>query len=358
LHEILKRENPRAKTIIGGAHPSAVHSLIKAGQLDDPNIPPLEKFDYIVVGEGERMDITSLEKGWNMEPLMRDINELDIPDRSLIDIASYKYELKGDFATTVMSQRGCPFSCSFCCGRDVDMYRRVRSKSPEKILEELDYLNSEFGFSSFMWFDDEVNVNSPRLKALSGQLQKRSYSHRGFVRSDLLVRNPETLDYLADAGFVELCSGVESGSAEILDRVGKGTTPEINSEEAQMIMNKGIDYKSFTIIGHPGETYEDIEKTKDWIRNNRPDGFDVTILTPYPGSRLYDHSKPSSRHEGFDREWNGLFFKRIDYSSEASFYKGKSGEYVCNVRTDELKPEDLLKIRDDIDTELRLEIKN
>ena len=45
-----------------------------------------------------------------------------------------------------MTQRGCPFQCTFCCGRNIDMYRKVRSKSPEQILEELDYLNSEFGF--------------------------------------------------------------------------------------------------------------------------------------------------------------------------------------------------------------------
>jgi len=352
LHQTLKEENPKAKTIIGGAHPSAVYSLIQAGQSDDPNIAPLEEFDYIIVGEGENIDMTSLKKGWNQEPLIKKIDELLIPDRSLIDLKSYKYNLKGNPATTIMSQRGCPFSCSFCCGREIEMYRKVRSKSPQKVLEELDYLNSEFGFTSFMWFDDEVNVNPSRLKDLSNKLGKRGYSHRGFVRSDLLVKNPDTLDYLADAGFVELCSGVESGSPEVLKRIGKGTTPEINSQAAQMIMNKGIDYKSFTIIGHPGETYEDIEKTKNWIKNNKPDGFDVTILTPYPGSKLYDHSKPSTKHEGFDREWNGLFFKRIDYSSEESFYKGKSGEYVCNVRTEELRPKDLLKIRDEIEKDI------
>ena len=224
LHQTLKNENPKAKTIIGGAHPSAVYSLIKAGQSDDPNIAPLEEFDHIIVGEGESLDMTLLEEKWIRQPLVKNTNKLKISDRSLIDINSYKYNLRGNLATTIMSQRGCPFSCSFCCGREIDMYRKVRSKSPETILEELDYLNSEFGFNSFMWFDDEVNVNPSRLRDLSNKLQTRSYSHRGFVRSDLLVRNPETLDYLADAGFVELCSGVESGSAEILKRIGKGTT--------------------------------------------------------------------------------------------------------------------------------------
>jgi radical SAM superfamily enzyme YgiQ (UPF0313 family) len=353
LHKLLKRQNPEARTIIGGAHPSAMYSVLQAGKIKDPNLAPLEEFDHIVVGEGENLNFFDLKKGWIITPLIKDINKLPIPDRSLIDIKSYEYFLDEKPATTIMTQRGCPFKCTFCCGREIDMYRKVRSKSPERLVEELDYLHGEFGFNNFMWFDDEINVNPGRLRDLSKKLRLRPYSHRGFVRSDLLVKHPETLDDLAEAGFVELCSGVESGSEEILRRVNKGTTPEINSQAAQMIKNKGLAYKAFTIIGHPGETYNDIERTKQWLIENNPDGFDVSILSPYPGSILYDHSIVSAKYKGFDREWNGLYFKQPDYSSEESFYKGKPGEYSCNTRTDELTSKDLLRIRDEMETEIK-----
>jgi len=356
LHRILKKANPNARTIIGGAHPSSMYSVLQAGYHDNPNIHSLEEFDHIVAGEGEGLNLNDIQKGWVVAPLIKDINHLQISDRSLMDIKSYKYFLNGEAATTLMTQRGCPFSCTFCCGREVDMYRKVRSKSAEKVIEELDYLHNEFGFSAFMWFDDEININPSRLITISKKLQKRDYIHRGFVRSDLLVKHPETLDALIDAGFVELCSGVESGDGKILQRINKGTTPKINSQAAQMIMGRGLKYKAFTIIGHPGETYKDIERTTSWLKENKPHGFDVTILSPYPGSIIYDHSKPSKKYKGFDREWNGLFFKQVDFSSEKSFYKGNPGNYFCNTRTEELTSKDLLRIRDKMEKDIRKQL--
>ena len=353
LNSLLKKENPNAKTILGGAHPSAMHSLLKSGRVEDINLQRLNSFDYIFVGEGDESDFNNLKPGWNIAPLIHDIDKSPIPDRSLIDIHSYKYFLNGKETTILMTQRGCPFNCSFCCGRDVEMYRKPRSKSPKRILEELDYLNDKFGYSSFMWFDDEINVNSKRLKDISELLKKRNYIHRGFVRSDLLVKHPETLEYLIDSGFVELCSGVESGSDDVLKRINKGTTSEINSLAAHIIMDKGIKYKAFAMMGHPGETYEEFKKTVQWIKDIKPHGFDISILSPYPGSRLYNLAKDSNKYPEFDREYEGLYFKSIDYSSEESFYKGKPGEYHCNIRTDELTSENLLQLRDNTEKELK-----
>ncbi len=350
LFKALKRENPKARTLIGGAHPSAMYAL---RQGEDPNLGAINKFDHIIVGEGENLELSSLKPGWQNAGFVKDIDKSPIPDRSLVDIKSYKYLLHGQEATTLVTQRGCPFKCSFCSGRSIDMYKKARSKSPQKVLEELDYLNREFGYSAFMWFDDEVNVNPSRLVEIAKLLQKRDYSHRGFVRSDLLVKHPETLDALVDAGFVELCSGVESGSDEVLKRINKGTTTAQNSQAAEMIIERGLKYKSFTILGHPGETHIEVEKTIQWLKEAKPHGFDVSILSPYPGSVIYDSSQPSTKYPGFDREFNGLYFRQIDYSCEESFFKGKPGEYVCNVRTDDLSSKDILRMRDKMETEVK-----
>lgn len=356
LNRKLKKKNPSARTIIGGAHPSAVYSLTLSGNYHDPNIDPLNQFDHIVVGEGDNLDLLNLKEKWIIAPTIKDLSKTPFPDRTFVDIKSYKYFLEGKETTILMTQRGCPFQCTFCCGRNIDMYRRVRSKSPEQIVEELDYLNSEFGYSSFMWFDDEVNVNSKRLSSISKLLRKRNYQHRGFIRSDLLLKNPKSLDDLVEAGFVELCSGVESGSQKILDIIQKKTTPEGNAKAAEMIMSAGLNYKAFTIIGNPSETYKDIEKTKEWIREVKPTGFDISILMPYPGSILYNEGKTSSKYPDFDKEWKGLYFKSIDYSSTKSFYKGKPGEYSCHVRTEELSSKDLIHLRDEMEKELKREI--
>jgi len=350
LNKVAKETNPNLFTILGGAHASAMAYL----PLTDPNQEGLKSFDMIFAGEGEGFII---KEGVYKAPLVKNIENLPIPDRSLMDITSYEYYLNGKPTTTLMTQRGCPFSCNFCSGREIEMYKKFRMNSPEKIVKELDYLNKEFGYTSFMWYDDEININIKKLFKLSKLLEKRPYIHRGFVRSDLIHKNPDSVEALANAGFVELCSGVESGSDKILKQSGKRTSVEDNKFAARKIMDSGIRYKSFTMIGHPNETYEDIMKTKKWIQEVRPDGFDITILQPYPGSIIYNKSVPSSTFLGYKYEYNGLYFNKIDFSKNSAFFKGRAGEYESQSRTKTLTSEELIELRDEVEFELKEERK-
>ena len=86
--------------------------------------------------------------------------------------------------------------------------------------------------------------------------------------------------------------------------------------------------------------------TYQWIKDTMPDSFDISVLIPYPGSRLYDNSTASSKFPGFNREFNGLYFREIDFSSEDSFYKGRPGQYECHSRTDELNSDEIIRLRD------------
>ncbi|MDP2926493.1 MAG: radical SAM protein [Nanoarchaeota archaeon] len=361
MNRIIKEINPSSFTIIGGAHPSAVYSsMIKLGPKEiknDPNIASLEEsVDLIWAGEGDRISLEKDFKGkkWIHSEVVHDIDSIPIPDRSFFDINSYHYELNGRKATTIMTQRGCPFSCIFCCGRKIPMYNKFRQHSVERVIEEMDYLNKDFGFDAFMWFDDEININNKRLLELCNELKKKDYIHRGFVRSDLIVKFPELVDALADAGFVELCTGVESGSDRILKIINKGTTAEINLKAAEMIKSKGIRYKAFTILGHPSETYEDVMLTKQWLLNAKPDGFDVTILVPYPGSKIYEEAELSSKYKNYSYGYKDeLFFNKVDFSKKQSYYKGIPGEYFSPVRTNELTAEGLVELRDKLEEEIR-----
>ena len=270
-----------------------------------------------------------------------------------MDIEEYNYELLGKKTTTIMTQRGCPFKCVFCSGREVEMYRRVRQHSAKRILDEVDYLNSDFGFEAFMWFDDEINTNPRRLKEIASLFKKRSYIHRGFVRSDLIVKHPKSIEDLLDIGFVELCFGVESGSDRILQIINKGTSYEMNLEAIKLMKESGMRTKVFTVIGLPDETYEDVMLTKRWLEEAKPDSFDVTILNPYPGSRIYDSAQPSTKIKGYDFEYNGLFFNKIDFAKNDSFYKGKPGKSPCFVRTRNLFSEEIVQLKEDIEKDLR-----
>jgi len=344
MNKILKRYGIR--TIIGGPHATAISALRRRG-ITDINTKRLEKFDVIVEGEGELFKDIYTEK-WVKMPII-DVNELPIPDRMHYNMSSYKYEINGRGATNIMTQRGCPFNCRFCCGRDIEMYRISRQREPADVVREMDYLNDTFGYNAFMWFDDEININPPRLKEFAQLLKNRGYIHRGFVRNDLIVKHPETLDYLEKCGFVEVCSGAESGSDRMLEAINKHTTYDINMKAAKMIMKAGFRHKSFLIIGLPGETEGDVNLTKDWIERVNPDDFDITIMNPYPGSQIYDDAVKSTKFKEYLFKYNGLYFNRDDFSKGSHFYKGKPGKYVSPVRTDELTAENIVRLRDEIE---------
>jgi radical SAM superfamily enzyme YgiQ (UPF0313 family) len=347
----LKQTNPKAKTIIGGAHPSALYSLKQKG-IEDENLQDLEVFDTIFAGEGEDTS-RMFKKGWQKGKLITNVDDMLIPDRDFIDIKSYHYNLNGKDTTCVQTQRGCPHQCAFCCGRDIEMYNRVRFNSPKRVLEELDMLHDKYGYESFMIFNDELNVNMSNLEILCKELSKRKYQFRGFLRSDNVVKYPESIKWLKEAGFVKLCIGIESGSNRILDIINKKSTYEINLKARRLIKEAGIHYEAFMILGHPSETLEDIELTKQWLLKAKPDDFDLNLLTPYPGSIIYDSAVPSTKFKDYKWEWKGLYFNKPRYVKENSFYKGINAQSASNIRTDTLTNKDLIGLRNSIEKEIK-----
>ncbi len=342
----IKEVNPKARTVLGGAHASAISSIRQKG-MTDINIDVLNEFDTIFSGEGEQTE-RMFQKGWVQADLIKNIDDVLIPDRSIpeLDITSYHYKLNGKETTNIQTQRGCPLKCAFCCGREIDMYRIARAHSPKRVLKELDKLNDEFGYESFMWYDDEVNISHKRLESLAKELSKRNYQHRGFVVSDLIVRFPDTVKMLKDAGFVKLCTGVESGSDRILKNIFKRTDYEMNIKARQLIKEQGIHYEAFLMYGHPDERMSDINLTKKWLKEAQPDDFDINIMTPYPGSIIYDQAVKSKEFEGYSWEYNGVYFNKPDYSIDSIYYKGVDGKSASNVRTRELTYEQLSEQRD------------
>ena len=352
LFNILKKENPNARTIIGGAHPSAMYNIKQKGQLDI-NIQDLEVFDTIFAGEGENTK-NIFRDGWQYGGIVKNIDDVEIPNRDLIDIQSYKYLLNGELTTSIQTQRGCPHQCTFCSGRDIEMYNKVRTHSPERVVKELDELNAKYGFKSFMWYDDEINLDIGRLEKLCSLLSERDYQHRGFIRNDAIVKHPESVKWLKEAGFVKLCAGVESGSDEMLKAIKKGTTYEINMEARRLVKEQGIHYEAFLLMGHPKETMKDIELTRKWLLEAKPDDFDLNLITPLPGSKMYDDAIPTTEFGKLMWNFNGVFFEKPRFAEEDSYYKGKGMQGKSTIRTKEISNKDYYEMRDVIDNEVRL----
>ena len=126
---------------------------------------------------------------------------------------------------------------------------------------------------------------------------------------------------MKDAGCVEVGVGVESGSNKILKIINKGETIEANTMARAVCKEVGIHFKTFFIVGLPGENYETVNETKQWIINNRPDAYSLFIFVPLPGAPIYEEIKKNS----------GVY----DYVLDIEDYKHS---YWGGIMTDQISP--------------------
>lgn len=371
----IRAARPEARLIIGGPHPTLTHAAVRVGstRAAAAMADMEELFDVIVAGDGELAifdaigasppklidaDDPKAEKRLFMRD--QDYEASAWPAREMLDLASYHYKIDGAPATSLIAQLGCPFACGFCGGRASPMLRHIRMRSTANIVAEIEHLHRTYGFTGFMFYDDELNVNRNMVGLMNAiaDLQERigvDFKLRGFLKSQLL--NDEQAAALKRAGFSWVLVGFESGADRILTNINKKATKDQNTRCIEIADRHGLKTKALMSIGHPGESPETIAETRDWLLSVRPEDFDVTIITTYPGSPYYDEARPSARYLGaWEYEVNGdrLYGIEVDYMAVADYYKGDpDGGYTAYVFTDHLSPDDLVSSRDRLERELR-----
>jgi len=387
IAERARAVKPEMLRIMGGGHPTLDHTC--EGGCGSKSGTPDEPFDRIVVGDGEEAILAALDPSVTDRYIHADkvkkkipfpsaanrpmLDDLDpyIPARELTDITSFSMEIEDRVgikipATTIMTQRGCPFGCVFCGGRDTAAYRVRRTRGAERVLDELQQIRERFGFRGIVAYDDEVNLPPwPAFFDLMDRLAQEDFVLRGFIKAELFTE--EVAEAMSRAGFVEVATGVESGSERILKNINKNTTPEINSRAAAIAEKHGLRFKAFLSVGHPGETKESLQKTSDWalhelaLRSARQFYASVSLISPYPGTPIFDRPE-SLGHMGFALTSTQ---KEIDYTKKRAFEIADGEQYECLVRTDRqwtgstyvpkpdgLTPDQLIEARVELEEEI------
>lgn len=378
LAGIIRRTNPNAKIILGGPHPTLVLAACKKekipGRANRAKFELESTFDVIVAGDGEGAIFKAMEDDspkWidadDPKGLLFLTNEsldaLPFPARDLVDVESYHYYIEGERATSLIAQLGCPFGCGFCGGRNSPMLRRIRMRTSKSVVNEVKELYFKYGVKGFMFYDDELNVN-PRMVEMMDDItntQKElgvQFRLRGFLKSQLF--NDKQAEAMVRAGFKWILTGFESGSERILTNINKRATQAENTRCVNIARKHGLKVKALMSIGHPGESLDTIKETHDWLIMTKPDDFDVTIITPYPGSPYYDDSVRCDNGDWvytYPLTGDRLYSEEVDYFKTADYYKGDpNGGYRSYVYTDTLSKEDLVSERDKLEFEIRKEL--
>lgn len=374
IRKVIRGIYPLAKLVIGGPHPTLVHAASKTSKRAGHSLAQLlGAYDMVVAGDGELCIEHAIEAKYNglidaddprTELFMtkEQLNRMPWPARHLVDLHSYKYNIDGVAVTSIISQLGCPFGCNFCAGRDSAMLRRTRLRSTDSVLGEMRHIAEVYGIYGFMFFDDELNVNPNVLELLRGidTLQKDlgvEFRCRGFVKSELFNEYQAAAMYRA--GFRRVMCGFESGSDRILRNINKRATKANNTEAMRISHAHGLGMKALMSVGHAGESKETIQDTEDWLLQVRPDDFDVTIITAYPGSPYYDKAvmvTPVVKGKDvwvFETNGDRLYMEDIDYTTTEDFYKGSLDSYKSYVFTDYLAPDEIVQLRDKVERTVR-----
>lgn len=312
--EIAKKLPPSVISVAGGPHATAIpEALLKEG------------FSVVVRGEGEETfldlalgknfaeisGISFKENGViknNPDRIPPDPNSLPLPARHLlINNGVNKPYFSGGTQhfpwAIITTSRGCPYNCYYC--NKLIFGRKIRYRSPENVMKEIDFLVEKYGVKEIDVGDDCFNFDMERAEKIFDLLTSRDYKiHLRFsngIRADKI--DEKFLEKAKKAGCSYIAIGVESGSQEILDKIPKGESLNDIRKATALIKKAGIPVTGFFIIGLIGDTKETMEKTINFAKELDLNIASFNMAVPYPGTRMWNIIK-ENKGEIFLKGWD------------------------------------------------------
>lgn len=222
-------------------------------------------------------------------PLMTDLDALPLPARDLVDLEPYRESWQrahGFFSLNLVASRGCPYRCNWCAKPIYGDSFHLRS--PQSVAEEMRILKSHCG-ADHLWFADDIfGLKARWVKEFADSVEERQAALPYKMQSRVDLMKQDTVRALQRSGCAEVWMGVESGSQKILDAMEKGTQVEQIGKGRERLRECGIRACYFLQFGYPGETWADIRKTIDLVRETRPDEIGVSVSYPLPGTGFYE----------------------------------------------------------------------
>ncbi|MEG3641504.1 B12-binding domain-containing radical SAM protein [Magnetococcus sp. PR-3] len=311
ISKALKEAYPHIPVVWGG----------QAVAANPEEILAFECVDYIVVGEAEEALpelLAHLKQGREPNPIkgvgykrdgksilqgIADYTELtgvvELPYH-LLDMPAYYRQLNigGDRWLGAMYSRGCPFKCSFCYNSTIHgINTRIRFHEIDHVIHDIKRLSEQYGADSVTIHDDHFLINENRVVRFCQRLLDEgiTVNLRANGRIDTINRMKDsTLALLKQVGFVNLISGIESGSPRMLEILNKNITLEqIEAVDAKLGQH-GL-YKHWNFMtALPGETIEDVALTLELIVRlartsmDSPFPFSYRKYVPLPDTALYE----------------------------------------------------------------------
>lgn len=295
--ETAKELCPDVKIVLGGPH---VH-------IYPEETANLKNIDYVVLGEGEETFFKLLENINNAEMLKEipglvfknqnkiintgvkkyceNLDNLPFPPREMLPYKKYFSLLaKKEPITTMFTSRGCPFQCTFC--DRPNMGKVFRKRSAKNVVDEMEEC-LKLGIKEIFVYDDTFTVDRQRVIDICEEILKRKLKFSWDIRARVDTIDRDMLVLLKRAGCERIHYGVEAGTEKILKVLNKNITLEQALKAFKLTKEIGMDTLAYFMIGSPTETKEDILETIKFAKKLDPDFVQITLLTPFPATKLY-----------------------------------------------------------------------
>jgi radical SAM superfamily enzyme YgiQ (UPF0313 family) len=272
-------------------------------------------FDAVCIGEGEALWplIVDDARHGRLKPYyfaehgeLYDIARTPVPRFDLFDVDKYN-------RLTVQTSRGCPLDCEFCAASKI--FGRYRIKPVPQIMAELDAILDVWRDPFIEFADDNTFVHKSWSKEFLRELGKREV--RWFTETDVSAADdPELVDLMAETGCQQVLVGLESTRTSSLDGIDRGNWKRKRRDTYERfidtLQSRGVTVNGCFILGLDSDTPDVFEEVADFVRRSGLLEVQVTVLTPFPGTRLYDRLKFEKRLLS-DRFWDRCTLFDVNY---------------------------------------------
>jgi radical SAM superfamily enzyme YgiQ (UPF0313 family) len=234
---------------------------------------------------------------------------------------------------SVITGAGCPYACMYC-PYPVGYGRKVIHKSIPLIINELEFLKTDFGVTGFLFEDELFTHDVKRVEELCDEITRRDLNVKWYAQARVDEVSDGLLAKMKRAGCFRIHYGVETGSPEMLRKTGKpGLDTDRVKKVFEMTRRLGLATTAHMMLGLPGENRVTLKSTLDLLCQINPDHANLNLTTPYPGTRLFRLAE--------ERGW----ISTRDWSRYTS--------YDAVMKTDELTAAQLSEAREAMRTRFR-----
>ena len=289
------KEKSEATVVFGGPHPSVMPKEV-AGE---------DGVDIVVMGEAEETIREICGKRINLEMIdgicysqekkiflnpkknyIQDLDKLPFPGRHLLKLSRYSLrDESGNRMATIMTSRGCPYSCTYCYKGIFG--RKFRERSTKSIVAEIQECMKKYNYRSFYFIDDLFTLNPRRVGEICSEIMRKKLNIRWQCLARVKDLTYEMLINMKKAGCSQVNLGIESGNQGILNKIKKGTTIQQAKTAVRCCKKVGIKTKGYFMFGLPGDTRETMEDTLNLARELELNDMMFSIATPFPGTELW-----------------------------------------------------------------------